>query len=630
MRDAAAAAADSSGSPPSRMSEDDDGDGGGGGGAAGGGDRWAPDLRGGCGSNGNGGRWAPPDQVLENVLESVLEFLTAARDRNAASLVCRSWYRAEAQTRRELFIGNCYAVSPRRAVERFGGVRAVVLKGKPRFADFSLVPHGWGAKVSPWVAALGPAYPRLERICLKRMTVSDDELALIPKSFPLFKDLSLVCCDGFTTRGLAVIAEGCRHLRVLDLTEDYFHEEESEVVDWISKFPECNTSIESLVFDCVSVPFNFEALEALVARSPALRRLRVNDHVSIEQLRRLMARAPHLTHLGTGSFRSEPGPGGALSVSELATCFAASRSLVCLSGFLDVNGAYLPAIYQVCPNLTSLNFSFAALTDEEFIPVIRHCINLRTLWVLDTVGDEGLRAVAETCSNLRELRVFPLDATEDSEGSVSDIGLQAISEGCWKLESILYFCQRMTNAAVVAMSENCPDLLVFRLCIMGRHRPDRITGEPMDEGFGAIVMNCKKLTRLLVSGLLTDKAFAHIGKHGKLIKTLSVAFAGNSDMSLKHVFEGCTRLQKLEVRDSPFGDKGLLSGLNYFYNMRFFWMNSCRLTVRGCGDVAQQMPNLVVEVMKENEGEIDTVDKLYLYRSLAGPREDAPSFVNIL
>jgi hypothetical protein len=150
--------------------------------------------------------------VLENVLESVLEFLTAAHDRNAASLVCRSWYAAEAQTRRELFIGNCYAVSPARAVQRFAGVRAVLLKGKPRFADFSLVPNGWGARVSPWVDALGPAYPRLQRICLKRMTVSDDELALIPKSFPLFRELSLVCCDGFTTRGLAVIAEGCRYV----------------------------------------------------------------------------------------------------------------------------------------------------------------------------------------------------------------------------------------------------------------------------------------------------------------------------------------------------------------------------------------------------------------------------------
>jgi hypothetical protein len=212
MRDAA----EDSDSPPSQMSEDDDGGGDGG-------DQWAPDLRGangggngGCG--GGGGRWAPPDQVLENVLESVLEFLTAARDRNAASLVCRSWYHAEAQTRRELFIGNCYAVSPRRAVERFGGVRAVVLKGKPRFADFSLVPSGWGAHVAPWVRALGAAYPRLERICLKRMTVSDDELALIPKSFPLFKELSLVCCDGFTTRGLAVIAEGCRYVFALSTT----------------------------------------------------------------------------------------------------------------------------------------------------------------------------------------------------------------------------------------------------------------------------------------------------------------------------------------------------------------------------------------------------------------------------
>jgi len=200
MRDAAE---DDSDSPPSQMSEDDPGGGGGG-------DRWEPDLRGGNG--GGGGRWAPPDQVLENVLESVLEFLTAARDRNAASLVCRSWYRAEAQTRRELFIGNCYAVSPRRAVERFGGLRSVVLKGKPRFADFSLVPYGWGAYVSPWVAALGPAYPRLERICLKRMTVSDDDLALVAKSFPLFRELALVCCDGFSTLGLAVIAERCRYV----------------------------------------------------------------------------------------------------------------------------------------------------------------------------------------------------------------------------------------------------------------------------------------------------------------------------------------------------------------------------------------------------------------------------------
>ena len=173
----------------------------------------------------------------------------------------------------------------------------------------------------------------------------------------------------------------CRHLRVLELIENSVEDEEDGLVDWISKFPESNTSMESLMFDCVGVPFNFEALEALVARSPSLHRLRVNHHVSLEQLSRLMARAPQLTHLGTGAFRPEAAPGGAMSVSELAPSFAASRSIVCLSGFREVSPEYLPAIYPVCGNLTSLNFSFASLSAEDLAPVIRQCHKLRTFWV---------------------------------------------------------------------------------------------------------------------------------------------------------------------------------------------------------------------------------------------------------
>ena len=253
--------------------------------------------------------------------------------------------------------------------------------------------------------------------------------------------------------------------------------------------------------------------------------------------------------------------------------------------------------------------------------------------VLDSICDEGLQAVAATCKDLRELRVFPIDAQEDIEGPVSEVGLQAISEGCRKLQSILYFCQHMTNEAVITMSNNCPDLEVFRLCIMGRHRPDHVTGEPMDEGFGAIVRNCKKLTRLAVSGLLTDRAFNYIGKYGKLVRTLSVAFAGDSDMGLKYVLEGCPRLQKLEIRDSPFGDAALLSGLHHYYNMRFLWMSSCRLSPPGCQEIARTLPRLVVEVISNEADKLngdDTVDILYMYRSLEGPREDAPGFVTIL
>ncbi|MBA0567732.1 hypothetical protein Golob_005274 [Gossypium lobatum] len=570
-----------------------------------------------------------PDQVLENVLENVLHFLTSRRDRNTASLVCKSWYRVEALTRSELFIGNCYAVSPARATARFTRVRALHLKGRPRFADFNLMPSGWGAHFNPWVLAFAKACPWLEKVYLKRMSVTDDDLATLAESFLGFKELVLFCCDGFGTSGLAIFVSKCRQLKVLDLIESEVSDDET---DWILCFPEGESHLESLIFDCVECPINFEALERLVARSPSLKKLRLNRYVSIGQLYRLMVQAPQLTHLGTGSFSPSEIAGQGDQEPDYVTAFAACKSLVCLSGFREIIPDYLPAIYPICANLTSLNFSYANITAEQLKPIISNCHKLQVFWVLDSICDEGLQAVAATCKELRELRVFPVDAREDSDGPVSEVGFQAISEGCRKLQSILYFCQRMTNAAVIAMSRNCPDLVVFRLCIMGRHRPDHVTGEPMDDGFGAIVMNCKKLTRLAVSGLLTDKAFDYIGRYGKLVRTLSVAFAGDSDMALKYVLEGCPQLQKLEIRDSPFGDAALCSGLHHYYNMRFLWMSSCRLTHQGCQQIAHAMPRLVVEVIKSaDEEEMDVCDQiLYMYRSLEGPRNDAPKFVTIL
>ncbi|KAG5612729.1 hypothetical protein H5410_024010 [Solanum commersonii] len=570
-----------------------------------------------------------PDQVLENVLENVLCFLTDRRDRNAASLVSKSWHRAEALTRSEVFIGNCYAISPTRVTTRFKRVTSVAIKGKPRFADFSLLPPDWGAHFTPWASVLGDSYRGLEKLYLKRMSISDDDLGLLARCFPSFKELVLVCCDGFGTSGLAIVARDCRQIRVLDLIESEVSDDE---VDWISYFPENKTCLESLTFDCVECPIDFEALEKLVIRSPSLKRLRLNRFVSITQLYRLMIRAPQLTNLGTGSFGTsavidEPDP-------DYASVFAACKSIVCLSGFREIAPEYLPAIYPVCGNLTSLNLSYGAnINTEQFKSVISRCHKLQVLWVFDSVCDEGLEAIAATCKDLREIRVFPIEAREDADAPVSEVGLLAISEGCSKLKSILYFCQRMTNAAVIAMSKNCPDLVVFRLCIMGRHSPDHVTNEPMDEGFGAIVKNCKKLTRLAVSGLLTDKAFSYIGQYGKLVRTLSVAFAGNSDLALKYVLEGCPKLQKLEIRDCPFGDLSLRSGVHHYYNMRFLWLSSCRVTLQGCQEIAHQLPRLVVEVISGDEEGSETgehVNTLYMYRSLDGPRADVPSFVQIL
>nr|XP_027072053.1 transport inhibitor response 1-like protein [Coffea arabica] len=115
-----------------------------------------------------------------------------------------------------------------------------------------------------------------------------------------------------------------------------------------------------------------------------------------------MVRAPQLTHLGTGSF----GPGEIVAQGEqepdYVSAFAACKSLVCLSGFREINAHYLPAIVPVCANLTSLNLSYATISTEQLKSFIYHCHKLQTLWVLDSVCDEGLQAVAATCKDLHE------------------------------------------------------------------------------------------------------------------------------------------------------------------------------------------------------------------------------------
>lgn len=153
-----------------------------------------------------------PDQVLEIVLENILCFLTSRHDRNAASLVCKSWYRAEALIRSELFIGNCYSVSPRRVTQRFRQVKSVCIKGKPRFSDFSLLPRNWGAYFAPWLVSMVDVYRGLEKVYLKRMCVTDDNLAFLAHYVPTLKDIVLVCCEGFGTSGLAFVATECRSM----------------------------------------------------------------------------------------------------------------------------------------------------------------------------------------------------------------------------------------------------------------------------------------------------------------------------------------------------------------------------------------------------------------------------------
>lgn len=242
--------------------------------------------------------------------------------------------------------------------------------------------------------------------------------------------------------------------------------------------------------------------------------------------------------------------------------------------------------------------------------------------------------MADTCKELEELRVFPSDIYAHGDAAVTEEGLIAISSGCPKLNSILYFCQQMTNAGLITVAKNCPNFIRFRLCILNPIKPDAVTGEPLDEGFGAIVRSCKRLRRLSISGLLTDKVFLYIGNYAKQLEMLSVAFAGERDIAMINVLSGCNKLRKLEIRDCPFGNAALLADMGKYLTMRSLWMSSCGVTLGACKLVARTMPQLNVEIIDEDEqGGFDlnddnkVVEKMYLYRTLVGPRKDAPEFV---
>ncbi|GAB4840406.1 GPI-anchored mannoprotein [Ancistrocladus abbreviatus] len=113
---------------------------------------------------------------------------------------------------------------------------------------------------------------------------------------------------------------------------------------------------------------------------------------------------------------------------------------------------------------------------------------------------------------------------------------------------------------------------------------------------------------------------------------LSVAFAGSSDLGLHHVLSGCQSLRKLEIRDSPFGNKALLANAEKLATMQSLWMSSCLVSFQACKLLSQKMPRLNVEVINEREpvesiSEGIYAEQLNIYRMVAGAMLDVPVLV---
>lgn len=195
-------------------------------------------------------------------------------------------------------------------------------------------------------------------------------------------------CSGSLSNKLIFL---CRHLRVLDLQEN---EVDDRCGNWMSHFPESFTSLVSLNFACLEGEVKLSVLERLVSRCTNLKTLRLNQTVPLERLASILHRAPQLVDLGTGKFSSDYRPE---LYAKVESAFAGCKQLKSLSGVWDSSPPFLPAVYPVCENLTSLNLSYATVQSPDLIDLISHCRNIQRLWVCYYTSIVSYYFIFKTC-----------------------------------------------------------------------------------------------------------------------------------------------------------------------------------------------------------------------------------------
>lgn len=149
--------------------------------------------------------------AYDTVWECVIPYVQDPRDRDAVSLVCKSWYKIDAITRKHVTMALCYTAMPQRLSERFPQLESLKLKGKPRAAMFNLIPEDWGGYVTPWLEEIVRSFRRMKVLHFRRMIVKDSDLELLATSAGMVLEvLRLDKCSGFSTDGLLHIGRFCR------------------------------------------------------------------------------------------------------------------------------------------------------------------------------------------------------------------------------------------------------------------------------------------------------------------------------------------------------------------------------------------------------------------------------------
>lgn len=233
--------------------------------------------------------------------------------------------------------------------------------------------------------------------------------------------------------------------------------------------------------------------------------------------------------------------------------------------------------------------------------------------------------IGKACKELRKLRV-----EDDETGAITQRGIVAVAQGCVKLVQLILYVANISNAALAMVGQCCPHLTDIRIVLEAKPRPGLDPPDfPLDDGLKLMLKGCVNVDRLafyMRHGCLTDNGMEYIGVHGQKLKWLLIGCTGESDVGLANLAFRSQRIQRLEIRDCPFGGAGLAAAVAAMSSLKYLWVQGNRAMEAGLNLVALARPCLTVEVCPPPAG---STLQLFAYYSLAKPRTDGPPELTI-
>lgn len=243
--------------------------------------------------------------------------------------------------------------------------------------------------------------------------------------------------------------------------------------------------------------------------------------------------------------------------------------------------------------------------------------------VRSVLGDQGMEVLAKNCKSLRRLRV-----DHDEAGFISQKGVVALAQGCGQLRQLILWVSDITNAALAMVGQGCLQLTDMRLVL----EPvlEDVADLPLDDGIKLLLKGCLNMTRLAIylrHGGLTDRGLGYIGEYGHKLKWVLLGCTGESDIGLANLAYRAQRLERLEIRDCPFGEAGLTAAVMEMTSLKYLWVEGYRATESGGHLLALSRPHLNIEISQASPGQ---PGQLLAYYSLTGPRTDGPPELKVL